>query len=206
MKYFIVLILLLGTLCYGLVTDAEFSTFLNASLLFLIFLTLFVWEYSVLNKNFESDFKIKSYGKKINGFSMTIASFWTALLILNKYYDSFIFLVLFLWAHSIIEFTFHFIYKAKKPFTLFIKENEIILNKSWAQKRNLIELTQIRYDRFSKKLKLKFKSKSEISINTTDYKTEDIQKLMGILIEKSEHNVCIPQNYEPNKKTAANNV
>jgi len=129
-----------------------------------------------------------------------MASFWTILLILSDDYDNSIFLILFLWVHSIIEFIFHFIYKAQKPFTLFIKENEIILNKSWIQRRNLTELTQIQFDRFSKKLILNFKSKYKISINTTEYKIDDIQKLLDIMINKSEYNVFIPQYFELNTK------
>mgnify|MGYP006151248227 CR=1 FL=1 len=87
-----------------------------------------------------------------------------------------------------------FIYKKKKPFTLFIKDNELILNKPWTQKRNLTELTQIQFDRFSKNLKLDFKSKSGVSIKTTEYKTDEIQTLLGILIDKSENEVSIPNN------------
>ncbi|TLG99004.1 hypothetical protein BZARG_03590, partial [Bizionia argentinensis JUB59] len=93
----------------------------------------------------------------------------------------------------------------KKPYTLFIKDNELILNNRWTQKRNLNELTQIQFDRFSKNLKLDFKSKSTVTIKTVEYNVEDIEKLLEIMIEKSENNVFIPQNYESKiKKTAAN--
>ncbi|MGJ8734593.1 MAG: hypothetical protein ACSHW4_15665, partial [Cellulophaga sp.] len=64
------------------------------------------------------------------------------------------------------------------------------------------ELTQIRFDRFSKNLKLDFKSKSEISIKTTEYRTDEIQTLLGILIEKSENEVFIPNNYKPKIKNS----
>ena len=55
-------------------------------------------------------------------------------------------------------------------------------------------------------LKLNFKSKYRVSIKTTEYNTDDIEKLLEILIDKSEHNIFIPENYKSNKKTAANNV
>jgi len=78
----------------------------------------------------------------------------------------------------------------------------LILNKNWTQKRNLSELTQIQFDRFSKNLKLDFKSNSGVSIKTTEYKTDEIQTLLGILIEKSENEVFIPNNYEPKIKNS----
>ena len=83
----------------------------------------------------------------------------------------------------------------EKPFTVFIKDNELILLKYGTKKRNLKELTQIRFDRFSKILKLDFKSESKVSIKATEYKPDDIKKLLGILIEKSENDVFTPQNY-----------
>jgi hypothetical protein len=95
-----------------------------------------------------------------------------------------------------------FIYKKQKPYTLFIKGNELILNRRWILKRNLTELTQIQYDRCSKNLKLDFKTKREVSIKTTEYKTDEIQKLLEILIEKSENNVFVPNNYEPKIKNS----
>ena len=192
---------------YGQVMETEFPLTLNIALIVLVLLILILWEYSVLNKIYEADFKMRSQRKVFEILGLIIAIAWTLLLWFE--YDNYkntIFLIFIFWTPPLAELIISFIYKKKKPFTLFIKDNELILNKRWTQKRNLTELTQIRFDRFSKKLKLKFKSKTEISIKTTEYKTEGIQKLLEILIEKSENNVFIPQNYEPNKKTAANNV
>jgi len=202
MKYFISFILLITILAYGQVKGTEFPLALNILLIVLIFLTSFLEDYAILNNDYESDFKIRSQTKKIGSFSLVIASFWTTLLILNDNYRNVIFIILIFWVHSIVEFIMHFIYKAKKPFTIFIKDNELILNKRWHPKRNLNELTQIQFDRFSKNLKLDFKSKSEISIKTTEYNADDIQKLLEILIEKSENNVFIPNNYEPKIKNS----
>ena len=95
-----------------------------------------------------------------------------------------------------------FIYKKKKPYTIFIKGNVLILNRRWNLKRNLTELTQIKYDRFSKNLKLDFKTKREVSIKSTEYKTDEIQRLLEILIEKSENNIFVPDNYEPKIKNS----
>ena len=104
------------------------------------------------------------------------------------------------WSLPIIEILIWFIYKAKRPFTVFIKDDELILNKRWYKVRNLPNLVQISYNRFTKSLLLDFKVKSEISIATTEYSTEDINLMLKILIEKSEHNVFIPSNYKPNNK------
>jgi hypothetical protein len=100
------------------------------------------------------------------------------------------------------ELIMWFVYKKKKPFTIFIKENELILNKRWTQKRNLTELTQIQFDRLNKNLKLDFQSKSGISIKTTEYKIEEIQTLLGILIEQSKNEVFRPKNYHPKIKNS----
>ena len=203
MKYFITLIILITILTYGQVMETEFPLVLNITLLVLILLTPILWEYSILNKNYESDFKMKSQRKTFGIFELINAIAWTLLLWLgNDNYKNVIYLIFIFWTFPIADLIMWFIYKKKKPYTLFIKDNKIILNKRWTQKRNLTELTQIGFDRFSKNLKLDFKSKSEISIKTTEYKTDEIQKLLQILIEKSENNVFIPQNYEPKIKNS----
>ncbi|WJJ96594.1 hypothetical protein [Algibacter luteus] len=183
--------------------ETEFHLVLNFALVVSILLTTVLWEYSVLNKNYESDFKMRSQRKVIGIFELINAIAWTLLLsFINDNYKDVIFLILIFWTFPITELIMWFIYKKKKPFTLFIKDNELILNKRWTQKRNLTELTQIRFDRFSKNLKIDFKSKSGISIKTTEYKTDEIQTLLGILIEKSENEVFIPNNYEPKIKNS----
>ena len=202
MKYIITFILLITVLAYGQVMETEFPLVVNILLIVLIYLISFLEKYSIVNKNFDSNFRIRSYRKKTGGFLLVIATFFTTLFFLNESYKNIIFIVLIFWADPITEFIMNFVYKVKKPFTLFIKDNELILNNRWTQKRNLTELTQIQFDRFSKNLKLDFKSKSEISIKTIEYKTEDIEKLLSILIEKSENSVFIPQNYEPKIKNS----
>jgi hypothetical protein len=198
MKYFITLILLIIISTYGLIMETEFPLVLNIILVVSILLTTVIWEYSVLNKNYESDFKMRSQRKIIGIFELINAITWTLILYFsNDSYKDVIFLILIFWTFALTELIMWFVYKKKKPFTLFIKDNELILNKRWTQKRNLTELTQIQFDRFSKNLELDFKSNSGVSIKTTEYKTDEIQTLLGILIEKSENEVFIPNNYEP---------
>ena len=203
MKYFITLIILITILTYGQVMETEFPLVLNITLLVLILLTPVLWEYSILNKNYESDFKMKSQRKTFGIFELINAIAWTLLLWFgNDNYKNVIFLIFIFWTFPISDLIMWFIYKKRKPYTLFIKDNEIILNKRWTQKRNLTELTQIGFDRLSKNLKLDFKSKSELSIKTTEYKTDEIQSLLEILIEKSENEVFVPNNYEPKIKNS----
>jgi hypothetical protein len=132
-----------------------------------------------------------------------MATFWTLyILLLNDNSETLSYLVFVFWAIPFSEFIMWLIYKKKKPYTIFIKGNELILNRRWILKRNLTELTQIQYDRFSKNLKLDFKTKRVVSIKTTEYKTEEIQTLLEILIEKSENDIFIPNNYEPKIKNS----
>lgn len=183
--------------------ETEFPIVLNIVLVVSILLTTVLWEYSVMNKNYDSDFKMRSQRKEIGMFELINAIAWTLLLSFsNDSYKDVIFLILIFWTFPLTELIMWFVYKRKKPFTLFIKGNELILNKRWTQKRNLTELTQIQFDRFTKNLKLDFISKSGISIKTTKYKADQIQSLLEILIEKSENEVFIPNNYEPTIKNS----
>ena len=203
MKYLIILTLLIICLIYGQISEFEFPVFVNLALVVSILMTQVLWEFSILNKNYESDFKMRSQNKVIGKDEIINAIAWTLLLYLGyDFYKNTIFLILTFWAFPIAEFLMVIIYKNKKPYTLFINNNELILNKRWTQKRNLTKLTQIQFDQISKNLKLYFKSKSRILIKTTEYKTEEIETLLGILIEKSENDIYIPDNYKPRIKNS----
>ena len=204
MKYFIgILISIIGLYVFGIILKTDYSYPLKIVFTTGFFIIAFLWEYSVLNKSFESDFKIRSQKKTISFFDIGMASFWTIyILFLTDFRESFSSLIFVFWAIPITEFLMWFIYKKQKPYTLFINGNELILNRRWILKRNLTELTQIQYDRFSKNLKLDFKTKRPVSIKATEYKTDEIQKLLEILIEKSENNVFVPNNYEPKIKNS----
>jgi hypothetical protein len=204
MKYFIAIVIsLIGLFVFGTILKTEYSLALEITFTVLTFIIAFFWENSLLKKTFDSDFKIKSQRKTISLFDIGMATFWTIyLLILSDNSDTLSYLVFIFWAIPFSEFIMWFIYKKQKPFTVFIKGNELILNRRWIVKRNLTELTQIQYDRFSKNLKLDFKTKRQVSIKTTEYKTNDIQQLLEILIEISENNVFVPNNYEPKIKNS----
>jgi len=204
MKYFIaILISLIALFVFGTILKTEYSLALEITFTILTFIIAFFWEYSLFNKTFDSDFKIKSQRKTISLFDIGMATFWTIyILILSDNSDTLSYLTFVFWAIPFSEFIMWFIYKKKKPYTIFINENELILNRRWILKRNLTELTQIQYNRFSKNLKLDFKTKREVSIKATEYNTDEIQKLLEILIEKSENNVFVPNNYESKIKNS----
>lgn len=189
---------------FGQEKENTFPLVLNVVILVLISIILFLWEYSIFNKNFDYDFKIRNIDKKIAVFSLVYPAFWIILILFDENYQSNFILILFLLTFPITEIIFHFIYRIKKPYTIFVKGNELLLNNLWTQKRNLLDLKQIRFDRFSKDLKLDFKSKIEISIKTTNYNLDDINKLLEIMIKKSEHNVIVPNNYLNQKSDSYN--
>ena len=203
MKYYVVyLISVIGLLVFGTTLKSEYSFVLQIVFSILIFIVLFFWEYSLFNKTFDSDFKIKSQRKTIRLFYIGMTIFYILMIMQPNNSETLRSLIFAFWAISFSEFIMVFVYKKRKPFTIFIKENELILNRRWTLKRNLTELIQIRYDRFSKNLKLGFKTKREVSIKVTEYKTDEIQKLLEILIKKSENNVFVPSNYEPKIKNS----
>jgi len=173
--------------------EIEFPPVFNIVLVSLFFVISFLWEYSVTKKDYEADFKFRSIKKTIGLSGIIFALAWTLLLIYSNGY--FTYYILIFWCIPVAELGVYFIYKTKKPYTLFINGNILTLNKLWTQKRNLTELNQIQFDRFSKNLKLDFNSKSGISIRTTEYETNDIKELLEIMINNSEYKVSIPQNY-----------
>ena len=117
MKYFITLILLLTALSYGQIMEPEFPLVVNIVLILLISLTPVFWEYSVLNKNYESDFKMQSQRKVIGVYELIYAIAWTLLLSFsNDNYNDVIFLILIFWTFPLAELILWFIYKKKKPF------------------------------------------------------------------------------------------
>lgn len=203
MKYFIgISIALIGLFVFGVVLETKYSFALKIVFSIVFFVIDFFWEFSVLNRNFESDFKIRSQKKTMSIFDIGVALFWTLyILFLTDFKESLSFLIFVFWVFPISEFIMRFLYKAKKPYTILVKDNELILNKRWIKKRKLSKLNQIQFDRFNKNLKLVFEKKTAISFKTTEYKIEDIQSLIAILIDKSENKVILPENYKYKKVT-----
>ena len=208
MKYFITLILLIAILSYGQIFEPNFPIAVNIALVFFIFLTAVILEYTPLKKNFESDFQMRSQWKIIGKFGLVSAVAWTTFWVLgtNNYRDILFFIIIF-WIFPVAEIIIWFIYKREKPYILFIKENELTINSRWIQRRNLSELKEIRFDRISKILKLDFESNSTIAIKKMEYNEEDVDRLVEIIIEKSENNIFIPLNYKPSiDKTAVGTI
>ena len=206
MKYAILSSVLITVLLYGQFMEANFPHILNIILLAIIFILLFLEKYFLIGKNYVADFKIRSHGKRPSNFQILITLFWTALYFFDDNSTHLLFIVLLFWSQTIIDIVINFVYKAKKPFTIFIKDEELILNNIWKQKRNLTDITEIEYDRFSKRMILNFKSKWKVSINTDEYEPHDMESFLEIMIEKSEYDIGIPQNFKPKLKQTANNI
>lgn len=167
--------------------------------LFLILTTVgIVWvSLSVLNKDYEADIKFRSQRKTFDFFKIGILIFLTLFVIFFINHDVFYFYMIALfWVGCFVDFIMSFVYKARKPYTIFIKDNQLILSSEWTRKRDLTELTNIYFDRFSKNLILYFKTNSRVYIKTTAYQIIDIQKLLEILIKKSNQEVFVPENYK----------
>ena len=202
MKNLIILMFLILFFSIGNIIYPNFPFELNLLLICLIFFLMFWSEVSILNKNFTSDYKFRSYRKKINYESILVAFIWTIILIYNNNVKKTIFFILLFWSISIINLIMFYLYQKKKPYTIFINKNELILNKPYLTKRNLTELNQIKFDRFSKCFHLSFETKSSVEIKSTEYNSADIQRLLEIMINKSDYEVEIPQNYQVKKNNS----
>jgi hypothetical protein len=182
-------------------SDNQFIIYFNILLCVLLYLLIFLQEYSVFDKNYESDFKIQSQKKLPNFFHLGLITFWTLLIYLGNFKNpTKVFLILSIYTSFILELIMFFLYKKKKPYTLFIKNNELILLERGNQKRDLIGLNRILFDRFNKNIEFTFDKGFKLKINTINYKKEDIDELLDIVIEKSKHPVFIPKNYLEEKR------
>ena len=178
-------------------SDNQFTVYFNILLFILFYLVAFLSEYSVFNYKLDSDFKIRSQKKlpKVHYFLGLI--FLTILIYANSYkITSKIFYISFIWTSFILEIIMYFLYKKKKPFTLFIKKEKILLIDKGKQERDIAGLNRVLFDRFSKKFELRFDIGYKLKINTRVYKKEDVDKLLEKLQEKSKYSISIPNNYK----------
>ncbi|NRD21178.1 hypothetical protein HNV08_14055 [Winogradskyella eckloniae] len=201
MKYFIAIIILVCCLIASQLWDTYYSTYLCISIVVLIYFILFSWELSIFKNNFKNEYKFRSQKKSLDVFDLIFAILISALYLAQDNISEFeILFIMCLWSKSIVSCVMWFIYKVKKPYKIFINEDKLYLNQQWFKMRLLPNLIQINYNRITKTLNLEFKIKSDISINIKDYKPEDIEKLLELCLEKSEHNVFIPNNLNLSEK------
>tara|TARA_B100001063_G_C16661742_1_gene501455 strand:+ start:404 stop:1021 length:618 start_codon:yes stop_codon:yes gene_type:complete len=205
MRYFIALFALMIILFIGQFTENKFSSVLNILLVVLCYITFLLWEFNTLKKEYVADFKIKSQGKRIDVFNLLYTIFMTLLLWPWEGDKDIIYLISLFWVNAIVDIIMWFVYRKLKPNTIYIKDNRLILKNRWAKVRDLDELVQIKFNRFTKNLILHFRTKSEVSVKTKDYKSEDIEKLFEILIEKSEYDVSLPNNFKLKLKKITEN-
>ncbi|MDY2587980.1 hypothetical protein [Winogradskyella aquimaris] len=196
MRYFITILTLMAILFIGQLFEFKLPHILNISLVILCFAIFILWEYNTLKKEYVADFKIRSQRKHIDIFNLLYSVFMTLLLWPWEGDRDIIYLISLFWIATLTELIFWFVYKKLKPNRIYIKDNTLILKNRWVEVRNVNELIKIDFNRFTNNLNLHFRTKSEVSINIKDYKPEDLEKLLEILIEKSDHDVFIPNGYK----------
>lgn len=205
MRYHILIIILIITLFIGQFTENKFPDVLNISLVTLCFIIILVWEYNTLKKEYVADFKIKSQRKQINIFNLLYAILMTFLLWPWEGEKDIIYLISLFWIAALAEVIFWFVYKKLKPYRAYIKDNTFILKNRWVEVRDIDKLIKIEFSKFTNNITLHFRTKSEVSMNIKDYKPEDLEKLLKILIEKSEYDVSLPNNFKLKLKKITEN-
>ena len=199
-RYFIPLIIVTSVLLYGQISKPPFSVTVNVILVVLFLLFLLMWESAVVNNDFDAQLKFRKRSKAPQPIILFFAVFFSVQLWGYELFNTLTYMVLLIWIVLVKEVIMIYVYRIKRPVGIFITGNEFIQNNNWTEKRDLRNLQQIQYDRISKSLKLDFIKKRELSVNTSEYKKEDIEQLLEILIERSEHSVFVPENYHPVKK------
>jgi hypothetical protein len=161
-----------------------------------MFSLILLRELTLINKKIPHSFKVRSQTRKISKSSLIFAILWTLMISIFEYdHPSFVFIVLIFWVEPTLEFFILLRYVKNKPFTIFINKNKLISTIPWKQERDLHELNNIKFDRWTKSLNLYFKSQNSVSIKVINYNKKDIDQLLEIIIETSKYEVRIPQNY-----------
>ena len=200
MKFTVTIIFLFIAFVISIYNINEFTIYIHSLLFILFYLVLLLMEFSVFDKNLDSDFKIQSQRKLPKKSYFLFVFGYTALISFVDYsLTTKIFLILFIWASLFLEIIMFFLYKKKKPFILFIKNDELILLNGGTHKRDLIGLNRILFDRINKVFELRFDVGYKFRINTREFKKEDIDKLLEIVIHKSKHPISVPNNYKEEK-------
>ena len=200
MKYSVSLILLLIVFVTLLFFEGIIVLVLSALIIPIYYLILFYWEYSVFDRKVDSTFKMKSQKKIISWYHSFFLG-QTIAITLNLNFDTsaIILLLVFVLMGIVLELIIDFLYKKKKPYTLFIRSNELVRIEKWIVTRDITGLNRILFDRISKKFEFRFDKDYKLKINTLEYKKQDLDKLLEILLEKSKHPISIPNNYKDEK-------
>lgn len=164
MKYSIAIIVLILFLILYHFFDFNYKVFIGVAIVLLIYVILFLWEYSIFKNNFHFDYRFKNQTKAFDVFSLIFPVIYTLLFTINNYIsESEILLIIVFWSFPVIEIFMRFIYKIKKPYTIFIKDDQLMLNKRSFKSRNLSNLVQISYNRFTKNLVFDFEKNLKFS-------------------------------------------
>lgn len=194
MKYFVTFLVLLAIFSDSIIRNT-FPFYVNILLLALIVSVMFLSEFSIFNRTFEGQYIFRSHNKPINPFSFALPAIFTILYLTHDYEFDALLLLILLWSIPVVGLIMQQVYKFKNPITLVIKNDKLVLNRPKLIERELSDLVDIKYDRYSKHLKLYFKSKSKVSIYTKAYTSEDLKAILNLAIEHSEQDIAIPENF-----------
>jgi len=188
MKYFIAIIFIGIALICGL--SWEFPSWVYVGLVLLFNIFLFFWEYKTLQCDFLGDFEMKSHRKSVDMLNVVFAILYTTMYVFDTLSESetgtsVLVLVLF-WSKPLVDLVMHFMYKKKKPTTIFISGDWLLFNNRWTQKRDLKTLNYIGITSFATELKLGFSKKSDVIIPMKEYKKAAFRQFLNILVEKSD--------------------
>ncbi|EDP95105.1 hypothetical protein U8527_12890 [Kordia algicida OT-1] len=198
MKYFIGIILVLIILLYGYLW--KLPLLISIVLLLLYFFILFFWEYAVLRYKISGEFQMRSYRKSLETFGFAIAIIWTLMYVIDLHTkgitNSKLPIVILFWFGSLVNIIMYFMYKKKKPVTVFITGDWLHYNNRWKKKRDLKTLNYIGTSKLATDLILGFTEKSDVIIPMKEYKKEEFRQFLDILIEKSDpkHKVYLIDN------------
>ena len=177
--------------------DSPYVLFGAVVLFIEMILMLLVRARSSMKKDFPSSFKIRSKTRKASHWNLHLAIFLSANVLASfKLADiALISFTLFIWAGPISDFIILLMYKRKKPFTIFVNDNTLILNDIWKHERDLSQLKEIKFDRLAKSFLLYFQDQRKLDIRVSNYNKKDMDALLDVMIEKSKNEVSAPQNY-----------
>lgn len=176
--------------------DYQFLNILEIFLVISILIVFVIWEYPVFKEKIKFDFHIKIKRPRF-------PLFYLAFVLLHIYLSTddnnasddrtkgFILLFSLFIVLQIGSWIAHYI---KKPITIGVIGNDLMVFNRWPAKRNLKNVVDIEYSRLSKDLKITFKKKSSIWIVVSEFDAVDIHRLLDLIWEKSDSQIRIPRN------------
>lgn len=162
----------------------------------LVGLVVSLLEYFNLKREYVADFKIRRQRKYFGRHTVLFIVLWLLFFVLRGItLQEVVYLILIILIAGIPSVVMYHIIKKKKPYSIYIRGNTLIVSNEQFQKRDLTQLTGIRYDRLKKDFWLDFKGKGRILLSVKEYLPEDMEAFLHLLVDKSAYDIVIPENY-----------